>query len=83
MFPPYTLAAGVTKIAVRRESGCRKPRYCGLRDIERPRYIGLCLATAKALESFLPLVRCESSGTTETHATSLGALPAFACSGTN
>jgi hypothetical protein len=54
----YTLAAWVTKIAVKRESGCRKPRYCGLRDIERPRYIGLRFAIAKALQGFLPLVRC-------------------------
>jgi hypothetical protein len=48
----------VTKIAVKRESGCRKPRYGGLRDVERPRYIGLRLATAKALQRFLALVRC-------------------------
>jgi hypothetical protein len=54
----YTLAAWVTKIAAKRESGCRKPRYRRLRDIERPRYIGLCLAIAKALEGFLPLVPC-------------------------
>jgi hypothetical protein len=63
----YTSAAWVTKI-VKRESGCRKLRYCGLRDIERPRYIGLRLATAKALEGFLPLMGRESSGTTKTHA---------------
>jgi len=54
----YTLAAWVTKIAVKRESGYRKPRYGGLRDIERPRYIRLRCAVSKALESFLPLVRC-------------------------
>src|SRR5262249_18649459 len=79
----HTLASLVTKIAVRRESGCRKPRYCGLRDIERPRYVGLRLATAKALQGFCPLVRSEGSRAPKFHAAVLSALPAFACSGTN
>ena len=56
--PAYTLAAWVTKIAVKRESDCRKPRYRRLRDIERPRDVGLRVAMGKALEGFLPLVRC-------------------------
>src|SRR5215468_6104803 len=62
-----------------RRSGCCKPRYRRLRDIKRPRYVGLRFATSKALEGFLPLVWCESSGTAETHATVLSALPALAC----
>jgi hypothetical protein len=33
-------------------------RYRRLRDIERPRYIGLRVSVSKALESFLPLVLC-------------------------
>ena len=52
------LAAWVTKIAVRRESGCPKPRYRGLRDIEASRYVGLGLALREPLDSLLPLVRC-------------------------
>jgi hypothetical protein len=36
---------------------------------------------AKALEGFCPLVWRESSGTTETHATGLGALAAFSSTG--
>src|SRR5258708_23900401 len=78
----YTSAAWVTKI-VKRESGCRKLRYCGLRDIERPRYIGLRLATAKALEGFLPLMGRESSGTTKKHAPGLCPFPTFAFAGTD
>src|SRR5215471_21795540 len=78
----HTLASLVTKIAVRRESGCRKPRYCGLRDIERPRYVGLRLATAKALQGFCPLVWRESSRTAETHATGFGTGSAVAGTGT-
>jgi hypothetical protein len=35
-----------------------KTRYRRLRDIERPRYIGLRVSVGKALEGFLPLVRC-------------------------
>jgi len=35
-----------------------KPRYCGLRNIEGPRYVSLHRAISKALESFLPLLRC-------------------------
>ena len=54
----YTLAAWVTKIAVKRESGCRKSRYRRLRDIERPRYVSLRFALGEPLQSFLPLVRC-------------------------
>jgi len=33
-------------------------RYRRLRDVERPRYIGLRVAIGKPLDSFLPLVRC-------------------------
>jgi hypothetical protein len=33
-------------------------RYRRLRDIERPRYIGLRVSVSEALEGFLPLVRC-------------------------
>jgi hypothetical protein len=33
-------------------------RYRRLRDIERSRYIGLRVSVSKALEGFLPLVRC-------------------------
>src|SRR5262245_57795224 len=79
----YTLAAGVTKIAVKRESGCRKSRYRRLRDIERPRYIGLRLAIGKPLDGFLPLMWGEDSWTTKTHAPSFCALPAFACTGSD
>src|SRR5262249_39848160 len=64
-------------------SGCCKPRYCGLTDIESACYVGLCFALRKSLDRFLPLVRCESTRAPEFHATGLSALPAFACSGTN
>src|SRR5947209_3895663 len=74
----YTLAAWVTKIAVKRELGCHKPRYRSLRDIERPRYIGLRFAIAKAPQGFLPLMGRESSGTTEAHATGFSAGSAVA-----
>src|SRR6516225_8385660 len=60
---------------------CCKPRYCGLRNIERPRYVGLCFALGKLLYRFLPLVRCESSGSSEFHTTGLRTLSAFACTG--
>ena len=40
-----------------RSGGC-KPRYGRLRDIERSRYISLRIAVSKALDGFLPLVRC-------------------------
>src|SRR5262249_60369959 len=73
----------VTKIAVKRESGCRKSQYRRLRDIERPRYIGLRVSVGKPLDSFLPLVRCQRSRASEFHATGLSALPAFACAGRN
>src|SRR5215469_15087824 len=58
-------------------------RYRRLRDAIGTGEIGLHFAIGKPLKGFCALVRCESSGTTETHATGLGALPAFACSGTN
>jgi len=79
----YTLAAWVTKSRLGVNQAARKPRYCGLRDIEASRYVGLRFALCEPLDRFLPLVWRESRGTTETHATGLGALPAFACTGTN
>jgi hypothetical protein len=38
--------------SVERESGCRKPRDRGLRDVEAPRYIGLRVSVSKALKGF-------------------------------
>jgi hypothetical protein len=58
-------------------------RYRRLRDVEAPRYVGLCVSVAKALESFLPLVGCQGTRPSEFHAAILGALPAFAGTGTN
>ena len=54
-------------------------RYRRLRDAIGTGEIGLHFAIGKPLKGFCALVRCESSGTTETHATGPGALPAFAC----
>src|SRR5262245_46646722 len=53
------------------ESGGGKPRYRGLRDIERPRHIGL------------PLVRRERSWPSESHSPRLGTRSAIASAGTN
>ena len=46
------LAARVTKSRVKCESGCRKPRDRGLRDVEAPRYIGLRVSVSKAPKGF-------------------------------
>jgi hypothetical protein len=43
-----------------RLSWCRshQPRDCGLADVESPRHVCLCLAIAKPLECFGPLMGC-------------------------
>src|SRR5262245_49378591 len=71
------------KIAVKRESGCCKPRYRRLRDVERPCHVCLCFPIRKALKSFCPLVRRESSRPPKLDAPSLSAFAAFACAVTN
>src|SRR5215472_651831 len=58
----YTLAAWVTEIAVKRKSGCRKPRYRRLRDIERSRYVSLRFALGEPLQRFLPWCRVSAVG---------------------
>src|SRR5215472_12358846 len=58
-------------------------RYRRLRDAIGTGEIGLHCAIGKALKGFCALMRGECRGATETHATGLGALPAFACTGTN
>src|SRR5215470_10223567 len=63
----YTLAAWVTEIAVKRKSGCRKPRYRRLRDVERSRH--------QRQEALQRLAKGEAQADV--------ALPAFACSDTN
>jgi hypothetical protein len=69
------------KTEIFRPASRLQTRYRRLRDIQRPRYIGLRVSVSEALEGFLPLVRCESSGPPKSHPTVLGALPAFACAG--
>src|SRR5262245_27453920 len=70
-------------IAVKRESDSCKPRYRRLRDVERPCHVCLCLPIRKALKSFCPLVRRESTRPSESHAAGLGAGPAIASATTN
>src|SRR5215475_6138708 len=71
----------VSQIAVNRESGCRKPRYRRLRDAIGTGEIGLHFAIGKPLKGFCALVRCESSGTTEAHATGFSTGSAVAGTG--
>src|SRR5262245_50197672 len=71
------------KTAVKRESGCCKPRYRRLRDVERPCHVCLCFPIRKALKSFCPLVRRESTRPSKLDAPSLSAFAAFACAVTN
>src|SRR5262249_16552357 len=58
-------------------------RYRRLRDAIGTGEIGLHCAIGKALKGFCALMRGECRGATETHATGLGALATFACTGTN
>src|SRR5215469_13798658 len=58
-------------------------RYRRLRDAIGTGEIGLHFAIGKALKGFCALMRGECRGATETHATGLGALATFACTGTN
>src|SRR5262249_18269698 len=78
-------ADGPSHVGVARRSPHSRlqPRYRRLRDIETPRYVGLRLATAKALQGFCPLVWRESSRTAEAHATGFGTGSAVAGTGTN
>src|SRR5262245_63361236 len=71
------------KTAIKRESGCCKPRYRRLRDVERPCHVCLCFPIRKALKSFCPLVRRESTRPSKPDAPSLGAGSAIASAGTN
>jgi hypothetical protein len=58
-------------------------RYRRLRDAIGTGEIGLHFAHGKPLQGFCALVRCESSRPAKSHPTVLGALPAFACTGTD
>jgi hypothetical protein len=58
-------------------------RYRRLRDAIGTGEIGLHFAHGKPLQGFCALVRCESSGPAKSHPTVLGALSAFACTGTD
>jgi hypothetical protein len=46
-----------------------------------PRDVGLCLASSKSSESFLPLMVGQLAGATELHASRLGALATLASAG--
>src|SRR5262245_4360732 len=60
-----------------------EPRYRCLRNIEAPSDVRLYFAICEALNSFLPLVRCQRSWTSEFYAIGLRTFAALACPGTD